>query len=178
MDLRRPRHGAFPGERPAPSAPTVDPDIPGARCREWRRRRTFCPASGRTEPRDSRIAASLLRIVASEFYIIDSELRTAVRLIAGWRGPEHVFVTVASHLHEWAAKQNFGDTGAPRFLPQPVRLALEMSAHEEQEQRALEGELVELEREWRDAEEIAAIADNLLLPGSIPARVAALRNRR
>lgn len=101
----------------------------------------------------------------------------AVRLIADWRGPEHAFATAASHVHEWAAKQNFGDTGALRFLPQPVRLALEMSAHEEQEQRALQGELVELARAWRDAEEIAAIADNLLLPDSIHARLAALRNR-
>ena len=30
--------------------------------------------------------------------------------------------------------------------------------------RALEGELAQLERAWREAEEIAAIADSLLLP--------------
>jgi hypothetical protein len=39
------------------------------------------------------------------------------------------------------------------------RLALEMSLHEEQERRALGGELAELERAWQEAEEIAAIAD-------------------
>jgi len=42
------------------------------------------------------------------------------------------------------------------------RLALEMAANEDTERRALEGQLAELEAAWRDAEEIAAIADTLL----------------
>ena len=50
-------------------------------------------------------------------------------------------------------------------LPLEVRLALEMAAHEESERRALEGELAELERAWHDAEQIARIADDLLLEG-------------
>jgi hypothetical protein len=49
-------------------------------------------------------------------------------------------------------------------LPTPLTLALEMALHEEQERRALEGELAELEAAWREAEEIGAIADSLLLP--------------
>lgn len=49
-------------------------------------------------------------------------------------------------------------------LPKPTKLALEMALHEEQERRALQGELWELEVAWRDAEEIAEISDNLLLP--------------
>lgn len=49
-------------------------------------------------------------------------------------------------------------------LPSAVRLGLEMMAHEDAERRALEGELTRLEAEWREAEEVAAIADNLLLP--------------
>jgi hypothetical protein len=46
----------------------------------------------------------------------------------------------------------------------PTRLALEMALHEEQERRALEGELAMLEEAWQQAEEIASIADNLLVP--------------
>ncbi|MGH7637055.1 MAG: hypothetical protein ACREOK_05335 [Gemmatimonadaceae bacterium] len=46
-------------------------------------------------------------------------------------------------------------------LPRPQRLALEMALHESTEQRALEGELALLEAAWREAEEIAAIADAL-----------------
>jgi len=57
-----------------------------------------------------------------------------------------------------------GRTGYIRGMPKPVRLALEMSLHEEQERRALEGELWILEQAWKEAEEIAAISDSLLLP--------------
>lgn len=42
------------------------------------------------------------------------------------------------------------------------RLALEMAANEDTERRALRGELAQLEEAWREAEEIAAIADRLL----------------
>ena len=52
-------------------------------------------------------------------------------------------------------------------LPTSYRLALEMALHEEAERRAMEGELEELERAWKDAEEIADIADNLLVPESV-----------
>jgi hypothetical protein len=55
-------------------------------------------------------------------------------------------------------------TGVVAQLPRPLRLALEMALHEEQEMRALQGELWRLERAWKEAEEIAAIADDLLLP--------------
>jgi hypothetical protein len=49
-------------------------------------------------------------------------------------------------------------------LPKPTKLALEMAVHEEQERRALEGELWLLEAAWRDAEEIAGISDDLFVP--------------
>ncbi|HEU4752212.1 MAG TPA: hypothetical protein VFU47_03815, partial [Armatimonadota bacterium] len=42
------------------------------------------------------------------------------------------------------------------------QLAVEMALHEESERRALEGELAALEAAWREAEEIAHIADSLL----------------
>jgi hypothetical protein len=47
-------------------------------------------------------------------------------------------------------------------VPLVDRLALEMAAHEESERRALEGELLDLEEAWREADEIATIADALL----------------
>ncbi len=48
------------------------------------------------------------------------------------------------------------------FALTPVeRLAVEMALHEEQERRVLEGELELLAEAWRDAEEIAGIADGL-----------------
>ena len=52
-------------------------------------------------------------------------------------------------------------------LPTPARLALEMALHEEQERRALEGELRGLEIAWQAAEEVAAISDDLLLSDEV-----------
>lgn len=53
-------------------------------------------------------------------------------------------------------------TPLPR-LPLVDRLALEMAANEDTERRVMEGELALLERAWREAEELAAISDKLLL---------------
>jgi hypothetical protein len=64
-----------------------------------------------------------------------------------------------------------GYSGSLTELPYPVRLALEMSTHEETERRAMEGELAALEEAWRVAEEIAAISDNLLTPASVTSRL-------
>ena len=60
-------------------------------------------------------------------------------------------------------------------LPVERRLALEMSLQEEGERRALRGELAALERAWREAEQIAEIADSLLMPGDVLERIAGLR---
>jgi hypothetical protein len=50
---------------------------------------------------------------------------------------------------------------SPNPLTAPAALALEMALHEESERRALEGELALLQSAWREAEEIAGIADRL-----------------
>lgn len=52
------------------------------------------------------------------------------------------------------------------FTPE-FRLSLEMALHEEQERRAMDGELAQLQQAWREAEEIARIADELLLPEGV-----------
>jgi hypothetical protein len=61
------------------------------------------------------------------------------------------------------------ETGASNvnFLPPEVRLALEMALHENAERRALEGELTGLRDEWRLAEDIAKIADEMFVPPTI-----------
>jgi hypothetical protein len=50
-----------------------------------------------------------------------------------------------------------------------------MALHEEQERRAMEGELQLLEQAWREAEEIARIADNMFTPAQIESRLDVLR---
>ncbi len=73
----------------------------------------------------------------------------------------------ARFLKRVARDTDRGGRGVPGYIwtfPKPTKLALEMALHEEQERRALEGELWILEQAWKEAEEIAAIADNLFLP--------------
>ena len=80
-------------------------------------------------------------------------------------------IETAGHPERFLAKtaglDAYLDQGVPGHIgkmPKPTQLALEMALHEEQERRALEGELWLLERAWEEAEEIAEIADNLFLP--------------
>lgn len=58
---------------------------------------------------------------------------------------------------EWAPVGVRGFQPVPRYRT----VALEMALHEDSERRALEGELRDLQRRWREAEEIARIADSL-----------------
>lgn len=62
-------------------------------------------------------------------------------------------------------------------LPEDVRLAVEMATQEQAEREALEGELKGLEAMWREAEEIAHIADNLFVPESVEAFIREERER-
>ena len=63
-----------------------------------------------------------------------------------------------------------------RSLPYEARLGLEMATHEESERRAMEGELARLEQEWRQAEELAGISDQLLQPSWLDRKLEALRS--
>lgn len=59
----------------------------------------------------------------------------------------------------------------------PTRLALEMALHEEAERKALAGELRLLEAAWREAEELAQIADHLLVPPEVEQQLEELKHR-
>jgi hypothetical protein len=54
-----------------------------------------------------------------------------------------------------------------RKLPAVVRVVLEIAATGDVEGAATTAELERLERAWKEAEEIAAIADNLLVPPEV-----------
>jgi hypothetical protein len=101
----------------------------------------------------------------NEFGGTDSQVKKAVTMIEEARAPERLFATVAAEPGALVPDRVF-DRDATEFknLDADVRLALEMAAHEESERRALEGELALLEEAWREAEEIASIADRLLIP--------------
>jgi hypothetical protein len=66
----------------------------------------------------------------------------------------------------WGRGGTTSEEQTPLFrLPAVDRLALEMAANEDIERRALQGELELLHAAWRDAEEIAAIADEMFVDG-------------
>ena len=102
------------------------------------------------------------------------QVQDAVRLIEHTGDPHTLFTQQARHLPRGGSDRAARAAAIAKF-PLEVRLALEMAAHEEQERRALEGELALLEAAWRQAEEVAKIADDLLLPDSTDARLEELR---
>lgn len=83
------------------------------------------------------------------------EREKAMRFAYGGRTREEL-------INSFRSPSELSNPGALYRLPAVERLALEMALHEQSEQFALDAELASLERAWREAEEIAAIADRLL----------------
>jgi len=104
-----------------------------------------------------------------------ARINGAVDLIGEAGGSEGLPSYLARHRARFAAQQTSGDSGELPSLPAEVRLALEMSAHEEVERALLVGELAALEAQWRGAEEEAAISDDLLLPPGVREAMERLR---
>jgi hypothetical protein len=86
-----------------------------------------------------------------------TQVAEAVRLVDTVADTDRLLEYVVGRPLRFATERRF----AVRDVAIEVRLALEMAAHEDTERRALEGELKLLERQWRDAEQVAAIADRL-----------------
>jgi hypothetical protein len=82
--------------------------------------------------------------------------------------PEAYLTRVANEVERQADRDSRAvfkkKPGLINRLPKPTKLAIEMAVHEEQERRALAGELLVLEAAWREAEEIAQIADDMFVP--------------
>ncbi|MFN2567945.1 MAG: hypothetical protein ABR499_23405 [Gemmatimonadaceae bacterium] len=107
------------------------------------------------------------------------QVQSAVRLIEEVGDPARLFAVQAERGRPGPrSKRSRGRGFVISELPTEVRLALEMAAHEDTERRALEGELALLEEAWRDAEEVAAIADDMFLPDGTQDRLEKLRARQ
>ena len=93
------------------------------------------------------------------------ELRQATRLITDAGDPEQ-YIRSSGILRYTRRRKNtifWDDSVGVLGLTATERLALEIAMHEDTERQAMHGELSALESAWRDAEEIAAIADSLLV---------------
>ena len=104
------------------------------------------------------------------------DVQSAVQLIGEVPDPSKLFDRYAEFPIRARSPRKYRESsGLLMALPTEVRLALEMAAHEEQERRALEGELAILEAAWREAEEVAKIADDMFTPGDTDARLEQLK---
>jgi hypothetical protein len=93
-----------------------------------------------------------------------AEVRAAVNQLEEAGGPEAFLHWVANqqeYQEPWKWNRWSKAPDGLHYLPVETRLALEMAVNEEHEREALQGELALLELAWQDAEEIAAIADQL-----------------
>ena len=140
--------------------------------KNWRNFQHFHDRHG-TEPQTelqgdvARRALSLLVPRINRKGASREDVGRAVNYLVDAGGAESVIETIGG-----ARKPGLVDT--ERLLgnlPGTHSLALEMALHEDMEREALEGELEMLQEQWRDAEEIAAIADNLLVPESVQDRI-------
>lgn len=118
-----------------------------------------------------------------------ARVQSAVSVLESSGGPERIAALAARHTrhnakgklaHERTPEERW--TGASSRagtlgLPREEVLALEMALHEQTERRAMEGELAMLEAAWKEAEEIASIADDLLVPDRVRERLRQLRER-
>lgn len=75
-----------------------------------------------------------------------------------------------------ASDKKQGNAGLSR-LDLETRLGIEMAVNEENERAALEGELALLELEWKEAEELAGIADTLGVPESVEVQFEEMRRK-
>lgn len=105
-------------------------------------------------------------------------IQEAVAIATKEVDPRAAFETnarIASRMRSWI---EYEKGPMLKLLPAERRLALEMISHEDSERRALEGELQLLEDAWREADEIAAISDNLFLPAEISSQLEEMKRRR
>jgi hypothetical protein len=90
------------------------------------------------------------------------QVQDAVRLVERAPSIDAFIGQVDAKTGEWPVM--LGKLSETKAEP---RLALEMLANEQAERVWLEGELKLLERQWRDAERLAAIADKLAIPEEV-----------
>jgi hypothetical protein len=147
----------------------------------------FKGGEGHFEGREAlRIAGTLLPHI-NRFGGKRQVVESAVDVIERSGGVEGYFERLARHaptatqvpIKKGKRKPRQGSSGAYTSglfgLQHTDRLALEMALHEEAELRAIRGQLAELEHAWREAEEIAAISDDMFTTAGIRAALDRLR---
>ena len=121
-------------------------------------------------------AAALLMPAVNRSGAKKKHVDAAVKRIEACRDPLEFMTTAARAVPFSWSRGSRGRQGL-LGLPLDTRLAIEMAVNEENERIALEGELALLELAWKEAEEIAAIADTLAIPQDVEQHFEELRRR-
>ncbi len=140
---------------------------------------------------DAARAAQRILPTVNRFGGSSADVQSAVRLMEDAGDPVETLTRLQRAFgakpgdKQWSrGRSNWGGSvvskipGALHTLPVRDRLALEMALHEESERRAMNGELESLTRAWEEAETIAKISDDLLLPPSIDEQMARLHDKK
>lgn len=149
--------------------------LPGG-ARSWfERRREVDTEWVVLDGREARMAATLLLPKVNPLGGDQETVGGAVRWIEAAGGPSAAFATFArSHLVRMPLDNVESKVAT---LHAEVRLALEMALHEEEERRALAGELSVLEWVWRHEEMLADLADGLVVPANVEAQFETMRGQ-
>ena len=139
-----------------------------------------------------RVAARLLPTV-NRFGGSRAQVQDAVQLLEEIGDPMRVLTTIQQRHGRRVNDRMWGTGGAWRgennrqqvqklpgtlhTLAPRERLAMEMAVHDESERLALQGELADLERAWRDAETIAKIADDMFTAPKVADDLSRMRTR-
>jgi hypothetical protein len=147
------------------------------RGQQWWR---FQPHHPQTELRgeDALRAAAQLLPALNANGASSQQVKDAVVLATEHTDPSIVFDRAARLAVAKRSWNDFGKGAMLALVSPELRLALEMVTHEESERRALEGELYLLEDAWKEAEEIAAISDDMFLPEYISNRLTDMKKAR
>ena len=105
-----------------------------------------------------------------------AQVQDAVQLVGQYPDTQGLFRSQSKSAPGRYVTKGLGNAAIHGF-PLYVRLALEMAAHEQQERQALDGELALLQAAWRQAEEVAQIADDMFLPAGTDAKLEELKKR-
>ncbi|HEX7938731.1 MAG TPA: hypothetical protein VF483_07035 [Gemmatimonadaceae bacterium] len=157
--------------------------------KDWALRLAYLPPEGGLVSREYKTVdlrgADALRVAGQLLPKINSaggtkaQVQEAVQLIDTYPDPQRLFTSQARAVpSRWASQSRTSALASIQRLPLHVRLALEMASHEQQERQALEGELALLQEAWRQAEEVARIADDLFLPEGTQEKLDELKKTR
>ena len=128
--------------------------------------RSLMPAANRLGGTKDDLDVALARLASA---------RSPRELIEGLARSRTNLTPTDGDLTGFAKFRGAGEKAGLFAIPPGIALAIEMALNEDRERLAMEGDLEDLVAAWQEAEEIARIADDLLLPEEVTTGMARLK---